>query len=109
MFSDNLVSWRPSSSRCSTRFGSCSDHGFRCMEIIAPHYRASRIHTAPRDLCLTRLRIGVWGRLARLMGRLGDRRFTLSSRNRPCLASAKFSLVLDLEKLTSLWPTNRLT
>ena len=30
MFSDSLVSWRPSSSRCSTRFGSCSDHGFRC-------------------------------------------------------------------------------
>ena len=30
MFSDSLVSWRPSSSRCSTLFGSCSDHGFRC-------------------------------------------------------------------------------
>ena len=30
MFADSLVSWRPSSSRCSTLFGSCSDHGFRC-------------------------------------------------------------------------------
>ena len=30
MFSDSLVSWRPSSSRCSTLFDSCSDHGFRC-------------------------------------------------------------------------------
>jgi hypothetical protein len=29
-FSDSLDSWRLSSSRCSTRFGSSPGHGFRC-------------------------------------------------------------------------------
>ena len=41
-----------------------------------------------------------------LMGRLAIGHSHCQARNRSCVASARLSLVLDLEKPTSLWPTN---
>jgi hypothetical protein len=43
------------------------------------------------------------------MGRLAIGHSHRQARNRSCVASARLSLVLDLEKPTSLWPTNGLT
>ena len=69
MFSDSLVSWRPSSSRCSTLFGSCSDHGCAAPgNHRAPTPADRRESISPPASSLTRVDRMFWAWLSRSWG-----------------------------------------
>jgi hypothetical protein len=109
MFSDSLVSWRLSflaAPLASFMFRSrVSLH----LEIIALRHQLAVVNRSRRPcLRLTPVDRMLWAWLSRSWcgWRSGIHR---QAGNRPCVASARLSRVLDLEKPTSLWPASGLT